>query len=242
MNPLRILLLMAVLCIAAAPAAADWEPVDGHKMHWPQTPKQGGCDVEFGAGEGWALGDDWQCTESGYVDEIHFWISWNENLVQDIAMFTISIFADIPADQNPDGYSKPGELLWIRDFTRTEVVIRDMEPDLQDWFDPSGNAYYEDTHDFWQQVNVVGFDEPFEQVEGTIYWLVIDFHGLPFIGWKETDQNFNDDGVWWDRINDKWQELRHPIEQYSIDLAFVVNTEGGTASESTTISTVKSLY
>jgi hypothetical protein len=236
----RLLILISILSIFVLPVAADWDPGDPHKMHWPQTPKQGGVDVEFGSGEGWALGDDWQCSESGYIDEIHFWISWNMDLISDITDFTVSIYSDIPV--GPDGWSTPGDLLWVRDFFMGDFVIRDMPDDLQGWYDPSMDEFYPDTHTRWQQINITGIDDAFEQVLGTIYWLVIDFHGLPHIGWKETDQHWNDDGVWWDQATDRWVHLVHPELQYSVDLAFVVGTEGGTATRNSNWSNLKALY
>ena len=34
---------------------ADWEPGDGHKMHYPQLPDPNGFDISF---SDWWLGDD----------------------------------------------------------------------------------------------------------------------------------------------------------------------------------------
>ena len=98
---------------------ADWEPgVDGHKMHYPQLPDPFGWDVLATYPE--IVADDWLCTESGYVDDIHFWGSWLWDFEGVIDGFWITIFSDIP---DPDGpgplYSMPGDILWqsyINDF------------------------------------------------------------------------------------------------------------------------------
>lgn len=39
--------LIALLCVLAlgGPALADWQPGDGHKMHFPQLPDEDGWDV-----------------------------------------------------------------------------------------------------------------------------------------------------------------------------------------------------
>jgi hypothetical protein len=223
--------LMTVISMFVSVAMADWDEGDAFKMHYPQLPKQGGLDVEFSAS---TLADDWQCSQSGYVSDIHFWISWMENLVQPIQFVNVKIYSDIPASQNPLGYSMPGQELWSRQFLPHEIVIRDMPDDLQDWFDPSqswpGN-YGENDHDKWQQINLENFSDPFYQQKDTIYWLAIDFGTQPFIGWKESgSDHFNDDAVWWDQSNERWIELRHPDPQlnYSLDLAFVITPEPGT--------------
>ena len=66
----------AMVCVAlyAAPARADWQPGDGHKMHFPQLPDEDGWDVN--ATMGVCLADDWMCSETGPVEDIHFWGSW----------------------------------------------------------------------------------------------------------------------------------------------------------------------
>ena len=40
--------LIALLCVTllAGPALADWDPADGHKMHFPQLPDEDGWDVK----------------------------------------------------------------------------------------------------------------------------------------------------------------------------------------------------
>lgn len=76
--------LVAVLCGLAviafgSPAWAHWQPGDGHKMHFPQLPDSTGWDVK--ASGGICLADDWQCSETGYVGDIHFWGSWKNGIV-----------------------------------------------------------------------------------------------------------------------------------------------------------------
>ena len=68
--------LIPLLCLAVftLPAWADWQPGDGHKMHFPQLPDENGWDVK--GCEGICLADDWECSESGPVTDIHFWGSW----------------------------------------------------------------------------------------------------------------------------------------------------------------------
>jgi hypothetical protein len=223
--------MVTILLVVVLPARADWNAGDPYKMHYPQLPKQGGLDVEFSAS---TLADDWQCSQSGPVSDIHFWISWMQNNVQPIQFVNVQIFSDIP---DPDGsgpaYSMPGQQLWNRQFLPHEIAVRDMLPDLQDWYDPSEqwpSNYGENDHFMWQQINIKPIVDPFIQQQGTIYWLAIDFGTQPFIGWKESGStHFNDDAVWLDR-GGNWMELHHPDPQqnYSLDLAFVITPEPAT--------------
>ncbi|KKL14622.1 hypothetical protein LCGC14_2513840, partial [marine sediment metagenome] len=76
MNATRNILIITVICALAIPSFADWPDTDDHKMHWPQLPDPFGWDVFAGTtadGTQKVLADDWLCTQSGPVDDIHFW-------------------------------------------------------------------------------------------------------------------------------------------------------------------------
>ncbi len=199
----------------ATPARADWWPGDPFKMHWPQLPKPGGWDVEFA---GSRLADDWLCIETGSVTDIHFWISWLDDNVLPIDDIRIGIWSNNPS--GPMGWSIPDVLLWERIFTPGDITIVEWEPDLQGWFDPSSGGWQAQNHVRRFQINIENIPDPFIQEAGTIYWLEVDFGPLPFVGWKESDQNFNDDAVLW--YSPFWWEVRDPITGGSIDLAFVI--------------------
>jgi hypothetical protein len=221
MRTILIFFTAAALVVGytAMPAVADWTVDDGHKMHWAQTPKPGGWDVEFAMSR---LADDWMCSQAGAVTDIHFWISWKGDNVQTIKSFTIDIWSNMPADdpENPYAYSVPRMRLWERLFTSDEFTVREVEPDLQGWFNPSSGGFGPEDHTRRFQINITGIDTPFVQLEDSIYWLEIDFHDLPFVGWKESGEHFSDDGVFWYSPN--WIELRDPTTGGSIDLAFVI--------------------
>ncbi len=82
-----------------------WVPADGHKMHFPQLPDPSGWDV-YGVAP-MVLGDDWQCSQTGPVEDIHFWGSWLDDNVGAITSFDVSIRADVPAGITTP-YSHPG--------------------------------------------------------------------------------------------------------------------------------------
>ncbi len=102
-------LLVCVACTAGL-TFADWDPGDDYKMHFPQLPNLTGWDVFAEYAEFLnlprGLADDWQCTESGPVTDIHFWGSWWQDVQGDIGNIGVGIFAN-----NGD---QPGDLLWGR--------------------------------------------------------------------------------------------------------------------------------
>ena len=106
------ILVMTLLIGAGTIVVADWEEGDGHKMHYPQEPDPNGWDVGWG---GWALGDDWQCSETGNVTDIHFWISWWNDSVQNISYLNVNIFGNDP--NGPDNHSIPSSNKWQRIFS-----------------------------------------------------------------------------------------------------------------------------
>jgi hypothetical protein len=243
----RLLILVVtalVVAVTNVPSAADWNPEDGHKMHFPQLPDLNGIDVAFAPPL--LLADDWQCSQSGPVEDIHFWFSargdWLDPAIpleQQISNIHLSIHSNIP---DPDGqgplYSMPGDLLWQRDFSAADVQIIRFVAGLQAWWNPATGAYIPDDHQFIWLCNVTNIDIPFYQKEGEIYWLDVQMEAAGELGWKSADLfsypepytgvHFEDDAVW--QIDPPaWGELRYPVgplEGQSMDLAFVI-TGGG---------------
>jgi hypothetical protein len=149
------------------------EPED-HKMHYPQYPDPGGWDVNFSFPH--RIGDDWMCTETGLVEDFHFWVSWRGDMVpEDFGVhFRLEIFSDIPADPaDPLSYSKPGLLLWEREFAPTMYAYELVFEHPQGWYDPFIPEHQIWDHHNCYRVDIEDFPEPFMQEEGTIYWLVI---------------------------------------------------------------------
>jgi len=195
-------------------AIADWVPSDGHKMHFPQMPDPIGWDVNF---HDWWLADDWQCSETGPVKDIHFWISWRHDIVGDLPFIAISIFSNNPGPP----YSQPLEPLWMRTFTPDQFIIAGPWNGDQGWLEPYGDFYSHD-HVSYYQVNIKNITEPFMQEKNAVYWLVLQ---MPYmypieIGWKTSDDHFMDAAVWGNPS--QWTPIIDPIEQIPIDFAFVI--------------------
>ena len=74
-----VVAVISAVAMFATAARADWDTGDPHKMHFPQLPDPDGWDVNI---NGDAMFDDWKCSSTGPVEDIHFWVSnkgdvWN---------------------------------------------------------------------------------------------------------------------------------------------------------------------
>lgn len=236
----------AVAGLATA-AHADWNPGDGHKMHFPQLPDPTGWDVEFFTSSN-KVGDDWVCSQTGPVGDIHIWLSWQADNVNGGGLpGTIDQIGVEIYDNDLSGpYSKPGQQLWggLFDPNSPNVTRRPYGQGDQGWYSPQqgtqqGQAWQRPDHQFYEQLNIVNIDDPFVQVEGEVYWLVmwVDwFEGIQNpAGWKTADvdqypqpftgQHFEDDAVWWEWTTGQWHEIIDPQTGLSLDLAFVITPE-----------------
>jgi hypothetical protein len=218
-----IVAIAVLLCVLGMPVLADWEPTEAHKMHYPQLPDPNGWDVRFDGLN--RVADDWQCTESGPVTEIHFWASWQADIVGGINSVHARIYSDQPEDEfNP--FSHPKDELWESTFLGPDLAIRDAGSGDQGWYDPNEPGWNRPDHSFFYQVNIENIIEPFEQVEGTIYWLELEVASEGgMIGWKTSQDHFNDDSVYWE-TGIGWMELIDPVDgTTSLDQAFVIVPE-----------------
>lgn len=226
----KLILINLCVLLLAGTALADWDEGDGHKMHYPQLPDPTGWDVM--STEPKILADDFLCTWGGPITDIHFWGSWQNDAIGDISNIHLSIHDDIPDPDGPgSGYSMPGTLLWSRDVDGSSIGIREVTPESpQGWYNPNSGGYIQPDHNRYFQYNIfIPEQEAFIQEEGTIYWL--DISVTPAVGglwtlwgWKTSLNHWNDDAVWSDD-GQTWFELRDPITNESLDMAFVITPE-----------------
>ena len=230
--------MKAIACVGlavafAAPASADWFPGEPHKMHFPQLPDPTGWDVN--GTMPMLLADDWQCSETGPVDDIHIWGSWMHGIPGNINEVRVGIHEDIPAiSGDPTSYSQPGNILWAQSFTPSDITVLDpYGTGVQGWYDPaSGVAQYPD-HDIFHQFNIENIANPFVQNVGEIYWLSVSVavDGAPAQtnwGWKTSQDHFMGNAVW-SAPGTGWNELYDPNSSppVPLDLAFVITPEPG---------------
>jgi len=197
------------------PQPCAWNIGDPHTMHFPQLPDEGSvAPYEPPPPYGYAvnatadvvLADDFLCTETGFITDIHFWGGWKGGMVGEIQYFMLSIHENIPADQNPDGYSIPGETLWETEVPVTYVDVVQIDPPVaQSWYDPSTGEVIDGDHSSYYQYNVCleEFLSPadiFYQTKDSIYWLkinavIVDPSSTKW-GWKNSNELWMDDAVW----------------------------------------------
>ncbi len=196
-------------------ASADWSPGDGHKMHFPQMPDPDGWDVDWGLVY---LGDDWKCNQTSYVQDIHFWISWWNDINKTIPWIYVSIWSNNP--EGPNGWSIPDQLLWERTFESGEFIVAGPWYGDQGWLEPP-SLYYPNNHQEYFQINIMNISNPFLQFTDEVYWLVINmpFEEQYICGWKTTFENYSDSAVFAFDPDDTWFQI------FEIDLAFVINGE-----------------
>jgi hypothetical protein len=228
----RGLALMLAAFFAVSPIAglADWDPGDPYKMHFPQLPDPLGWDIDFMAGSLNEVADDWLCTSSGPITDIHFWYSAFNDGPSAIETIAVSIYSNDPG--LPGSFSRPDQLLWGRTFTAADFVTRFYGTGDQGMAEPKENFWDPNNHELYYQANITDIANPFIQQQGEIYWLGLSV-GVPAggtqLGWKTSLDKYEDDAVYRD-TNADWQELLVGGVGPSLDMAFVVVPEPTTIS------------
>ena len=189
---LIIVVVLASAMLLAAPASADWNVGDGHKMHFPQLPDPNGWDVDMTLslpGDAFAsvqtnnqllqiplLADDFQCSQTDLITDVHFWASWrnddipvDSNVLHGIATINLAILDNVPdpSPSDPNTYSQPGAPLWVY-HTGQNFTVHPEEPSPQGWYDPVNDVWVVANHSsFFQyqsptQVAVIPSGKPAE--------------------------------------------------------------------------------
>ena len=212
-------------------ARADWNVGDPYK--YVQLPDSQGWDVsphDPQDGTFTALADDWVCSETGPVTDIHIWYSWTNDVVHPFD-FEVSIYSDVPAGTEPGSFSHPGDMLWGGLFFQNQFPrfwTRPYTNGNQGWYVPGG-TWVQNDHTNMYQLNVTNIANPFIQQAGMTYWLVVEMTGTnsDSIGWKTSLTQNNDSAVWLNtsnRANMKWEKVLDPETSAPLDLAFVITT------------------
>ena len=125
------------------------------------------------------LADDWQCSETGTIDDVHFWTSWRADDVGTIDFIEVKIYANIPDPDpgDPATFSQPGAELWTRVFDATQfTTVSPYGTGDQGFADPQQGlplGWQMNDHLQFQQINIVTIENPYTQQSGEIYWLGI---------------------------------------------------------------------
>ncbi|MCX5685379.1 MAG: PEP-CTERM sorting domain-containing protein [Planctomycetota bacterium] len=232
-------------------AWADW--VSGMPAKWVQLPDlQNGMDVNATWKQGATGGpqfpfvktiaDDFLCTETGAITDVHIWGSWLNDQINRNATFKLSIHDDIPAG-SAGGYSQPGNLLWQKTFSPVEYLVRPWATANETFWDPNtGQPLGIDTQVWEYNFNIPtteAFIQKGSKENPKVYWLDVMAILPPpgsgeidptVFGWKTSANHWNDDSVFGDTYDPllpptQWMELIDPLTGLSMDQAFVITPE-----------------
>ncbi len=238
--------LALVLGIAWLPSAAtaqdcNWQRGQLHKMHWPQLPDLTG----LGGGaslSGAALADDFLCTATGPVRNIHLWASFVNDLPPKTGpgqmTLELSIYADIPASGLQ--WSQPGQLLWRQTFAPGQYTVDEVHDGPENWYDPVTELFLVDNHRKSYLYNFCVENDPFIQQERNVYWLGVRVPNPSVnyeIGWKMTSRpwRWNDRAVYLPHGSFSWLPMDYPLGHRYTDeplgLAFVITSGDDTTAQ-----------
>jgi len=223
-----IVLLAALTFVVAwaVPAAAHWAQGDPFKMHYPQLPDASttGWDV-LSSGQCTTavcrVADDFTCSQTGWVTQVHAWGSWKGDVIGQIDHFRLEIFAD--------NAGQPGQRIWWYDAPMDDSIhVETFSASGEGWWDPCTPVVLPTNHTAYYLYNIgILQSRQFCQDQGHVYWLsvyacVVDT--LTKWGWKTSiSTQHGEDGVYgW--TGGPWiGSLVDPTTQLSRDLAFVIS-------------------
>lgn len=177
-------------------------PVSGNVVKFRQNPDPTirGMDVLdswlTNTGPATLLADDFICTRTGPVTDIHLWGSWLNDLVDYWPTFWVGIWSDVP--KTPTTPSQPGQLLWWQQFSPGQYrASLHQQGTPEQFLDPNappkiiGQDHQIWKYDFFPQ-------NPFRQLGSPqlprVYWLSVVTKTAPgrVFGWKTTPDHYND--------------------------------------------------
>ncbi|MBN1361472.1 MAG: hypothetical protein JW993_12815 [Sedimentisphaerales bacterium] len=225
---------------AAQDGTCDWQRGDLHKMHWPQLPDLGASGVGVNL-SGVAAADDFRCSATGPVQNIHLWGSFLDNVLPENGpadlTVELSLYADVPGDEKTP--SQPGELLWNQTFAPGQYTVRAVHDGPGTWYEPTTAEYHAENRVQTFQYNFCA-DTPFVQREGAVYWLSVnvpDVDTESSFAWMSTgrQRRWNEAAVYLPEDSEDWLPLayveEHPWADQALDLAFAVTNDEGTVSD-----------
>lgn len=208
----RRMLVVLSLCLLFAVAQTAWAH-DPDPWKWQQLPNMAdplATDWSSTIPLGTIVADDWLCEHPHPATDIHWWGSLLDGSgVQPIG-FQITIYGHV----GEPPISQPGPIL-----------LQEYHDYYQYWdygVDAGENLVYD---------YCVFLDKPFEQVEGSLYFLSIEADypadNVYDWGWHEAVTHNFDDAVYWDPAGGGWipieAERGDPLKWQSLDMAFEVS-------------------
>ncbi len=230
------------------------EPTGGDVVKWVQDPDLTTLGIDVNASVSptveppqFILADDFQCTRTSRLTRIQIWGSWYlDQLPGGLpgnVIFNLSIHEDIPANPPEIPYSRPGQVLWTREFQPGQFSYSMYALIEEGWLDPPASYQFPADWTCWMYTFNIPPIQAFEQTgsasQPKVYWLDVqarpqDPEAEALFGWKTSESHWNDDAVWGKGVEPylgPWYELRYPpghqYEGESIDLAFRITDQQG---------------
>jgi len=175
----------------------------------------------------WWLADDFKCTTTGRITDIHLWGSWQKNAALSHSItFQLYVFDDVPVSPN-NPFSHPGtNIIWHQTFTPDSYAETIWTNNAQEsFFDPGSGMFLEPDSVVWYYCfNPTNLFQTGTAARPTNYWLAAFAElpaGIPNVyGWKTTSIVRNDISV-----HSPWSGFGAPPPN-----AWAPNNEPGTPS------------
>ena len=229
---------LALLAVPASLQAQTQSCYDTNLVKFLNPPNvDGGLDV-MDSRENDVLADDFLCTNTGPVTDIHFWGSWLNNIHGTVTNFWIGIYSDVPAVTNAAGQivtpSHPGLLLWQQIFTLGQYAETPGLTGQEYFYNPTNHVVTGGDTQAWYYCFYPA--NPFVQrgttTNPTNYWLAVRAQLFPdasVFGWKTSLVPYHDAAVWGTVSavglpNGDWQSMTNPVNNQPIDLSFKLET------------------
>lgn len=244
----------ATVCLMfATTARADWPNDHPTKYYQPPDPTPAGYNIADGAQpiaaaptQPLILADDFPCTQTGPITDMHIWASWlNDSAASSVNIapvpITLSIWSDVPISSGP---SHPGVMLWSQIFLpggaipgHYKLVPKGFAPSPFWDPDPSPAGFIAGNDSLLWQYNFYpdpanAFVQQGTSAAPTNYWLSVSAGtNTIYFGWRASAVHYNDNAVFGHLdpsgtvpLND-WKPMFDPqLPTKSIDLAFALTT------------------
>jgi len=240
----NVMLAFALLLSASSSAPAQTLPcveTNGVKFILPPN-IDGGLDVKDSR-DNIVLADDFLCTSTGPITDIHLWGSWLNDQHGTITSFWIGIYNDVPAVTNAANQkitpSHPGQnLLWQQSFGLGQYAENPYATGSEYFYNPTNNTIMGGDQSAWYYCFYP--TNPFIQQgtanQPTNYWLAVSAQisdPVTLFGWKTSLIPYNDAAVWGTVDASglpigNWQSMTNPINQQQINLSFKLTTPTNT--------------
>ena len=228
--PLAFVSLTALaLLLAAMPAKAHWPNTNATK--YVQYPDQSQTGLDVWMAQPLILADDFLCTNTGPITDIHLWTSWLNDQIVPNTPFTISIWSDAPAGQGQIPYSRPSQMLWSESFQPGTYEFRLWTNSFEYFWNPDGDIMGSDQK-IWQYnfYPTNPFTQTGELQKPVVYWLAATVPpgaASVNVGWKTSTNHWNDRAVYGHGLTGvtDWKPLNDPRTQAPLDLSFALTTK-----------------